>query len=199
MPIINKGKHGKFRIKDDLRRFFTPTEWGRFYDTLHPKHKFHFNFLFSTGMRYNEAKNVLVGDIDWQNKWIDIRKPKGGRTRKRYSHFASEFKRQMSKYIAFNGLKPEDNFNFPTIQGMNKVMKKACKECGIKDWEDFSPHNIRKTHENYLLAIDKNMYHIQKHMGHTIKIADAHYISGAIIKGEDDKNKIRKWFGDMFE
>jgi len=199
MTTINKGKHGKFRIKDDLRRFFTPSEWERFYDTLHPNHKFPFLFLFSTGMRYNEAKNVLVGDIDWQNKWIDVKKPKGGRLRKRIAHITTYFKKQLKYQIAISELKPEDNFKFPTIQGMNKTMKNTCKKIGIKDYLDFSPHNLRKTHENFLLAIDKDMYRIEQHMGHSAKTAMGHYVSGAIIKREEDKNKIRKWFGDMFE
>ena len=199
MPTINKGRWGKFRLKENPKRFFSPSEWEKFFNLLHPRNKFHFLFLFSTGMRYNEAKCVLVGDIDWQHKWIEVKKPKGGRLRIRYSHISSEFKRQMSKYIAFNDLKPEDDFGFPTIQGMNKVLKSTCKESGIVDYLDFSIHNIRKTHENFLLVIKKDMHNIQLHMGHRIEVAMAHYISGAIIKDEKEKEMIRKWFGDIFE
>jgi len=199
MVLVAKGRWGKYSLKENPKRFFTPIEWTKFFNELHPRNKFHFLFLFSTGMRYNEAKQVVVGDIDFGRKWIVVKKAKGGRGKIRYSHFSTNFIKHLRYHISFNNLKNVDVLGFPTIQGMNKILKRTCKKIGIKDYKDFSIHNIRKTHENYLLALGKHHFHISNHMGHTIDIASGHYISGALIKGDVEKNKIKKWFGDMFE
>lgn len=198
MEVLQKGLHGKYTLKSNPKRFFYPKEWIKFYDSLKSHYKFHFDFLFNTGMRYNEAKHIIVSDIDFSRKWIVITKAKGGRSRIRYVHFTKEFGKRIKSYIDLYNLSSDDDFKFPTIQCITQILKRHCKLIGIKDWQNFSAHNIRKTHENYLLAIDKNIMHIQGHMGHTIQIAEAHYVSGALIKDEIEKRMIKNWFGEMF-
>jgi len=95
-------------------------------------------------------------------------------------------------------LQGKDNFNFPTIQGHRQYMQRVLRKIGIKDWRDFSCHNLRKTHENFLVSLNVSDTKITRHMGHTEKTANEHYISGAYIKDKKQLDKIRMWLGDAF-
>ena len=64
-------------------------------------------------------------------------------------------------------------------------MKLYCKEAGLADYEDFSAHNLRKTLENWLIALNINVLAIQAHMGHQLDIAAAHYVAASLFTAED--------------
>ena len=64
--------------------------------------------------------------------------------------------------------------------------------------QDYSVHNIRKTHENYLISLNISDTMITKHMGHTQRTANEHYISSSFIKDSKELDKIRIWLGDAF-
>jgi integrase len=79
----------------------------------------------------------------------------------------------------------DSTFNMPTIQHLNQTMKRILKKLKVSDWKDFSPHNVRKTHENYLLATGSNPLSMRMHMGHSIDVATAHYISANVFTPEE--------------
>lgn len=106
-------------------------------------------------------KNIII------NRRRDLRKVR----------ISEEFRNKISNRIKNLKLKQEDTFNFPTRQGMRQLMHRKLKEINILDWQDISPHNLRKTHENYLLATGSNILSIRMQMGHSIDIAVAYYIS----------------------
>ena len=186
----------QFRKKENKTRFFNPDEWERFIYACNLKWRPYFWMMMLTGLRYNEAKNIKVRDIDWKNRWIVVLKGKGNKIR--YINLSSYAIKFFKHFIRENNLSPDDNFNFPTLQGMRQYMHRVCKQKGIQGWKDFSTHNLRKTHENYLLALDKDNIKIAKQMGHTQKTALDHYISGAFIKDKKQLDKIRTWLGDIF-
>lgn len=95
--------------------------------------------------------------------------------------FANSIKRFIKEY----NIQKTDTFNFPTIQHMNQTMKRILKQKNVLDWQDFSPQNIRKTHENYLLATGSNPLSIRMHIGHSLDVAAAHYISTNIFTSEE--------------
>jgi integrase len=81
---------------------------------------------------------------------------------------------------------------------MDKMVKRYTKLAGIEDWEDFSNHNIRKTVENWLCALNINHLSIQAHMGHTLDVAAAHYVSTQLLNGED-KSLIRAILDNLLQ
>lgn len=232
--MVNQ-KGSEYRKKEDLRRFFYPQEWNKFYNALPENSKFYFSFLMQTGARYKELKHVELRDIDFERNAIKIRYAKnriGGikkvkitcdnckektylskkliycpncgskldeeklketynkkvtkrRREIRTVKISEPFKEELKRIKNKNKMNLTDTFNFPSIQALRQMMHKKLKEVGIKDWREFTPHNIRKTHENYLLATGSNPLSLRMHMGHSIDVATAHYISNNIFSQEE--------------
>jgi integrase len=187
-------KKGVYREKENKVRFLNPDEWETIiYDIKDNLRKYYW-FLLLTGMRYKEAKHVKKGHINWGNKSIIIFKPKGGVQRN--ANFSSFGKRKLQEM--FSNLSEEDTLKFPTIQHLIQTLHKVCRKHKIKYWQDISVHNLRKQHENYLLALDLPYQKITVHMGHTAKTALEHYNSSEFIKEKKQLDKIRIWFADIF-
>lgn len=187
-------KKGVYREKKNKTRFLDPDEWDKFYYGLDGNNKKYFMLLFLTGMRYKEAKHVAQNHINWTNRSIIIYKPKGGIQRN--VSFSTYGKKEIKRM--FEGKKNDEALDFPTIQHMRHLLHKICKEKNINGWRDISVHNIRKQHENYLMALDLPDKRIISHMGHNNKTAIEHYNSSMFIKDKKQLDKIRKWLGDIF-
>jgi len=187
-------KKGVYREKKNKVRFMNPDEWETFIYSIKENLRKYYWFLLLTGMRYKEIKNVQKKHIDWTNRTITIFKPKGGV--QRHSNFSPFGKKKIKMY--FENLGSEDTLNFPTIQHLIQTLHKVCKKKKIKYWEDISVHNIRKQHENYLIALGIPENKITSHMGHTPKTAQEHYNSSEFIKDKKQLDKIRLWVGRIF-
>ncbi len=186
------------RKKENPTRFFTPREWEKFIYACDNKWRPYFWMMMLTGMRHNEISNIKPKDIDHGNRWIIVLKAKGGKQNIRYVNLSKYAYNYIKSFISENHLGREDVFKFPTRQGMRQYMHKIGKKEKISGWEDLSTHNLRKTHENYLMALDLHQGKVSKHMGHSGKTAMDHYISSAIIKDKKDLEHIRKWLEDIF-
>lgn len=187
-------KKGVYREKENKVRFLDPNEWEDFIYSTKETIRKHFYFLFLTGLRYKEAKNVKKTHINWTNRTITIFRPKGGV--QRHANFSTYGKRKIRDM--FEGKDYEETLDFPTIQHLRQTLHRICKEKNIKYWKDISVHNIRKQHENYLVALNFSQNKITAHMGHTMKTAAEHYNSSEFIKDKKQLDKIREWMGDIF-
>jgi len=201
--IIKKdGK--KYTIRNNRDRFFFPDEWGKFYDKLRRKQKITFMFLINTGARINEARNVMVKDIDIERRRIILRvtkiKASAGEQnpRPRIIPISTQFARQINKYIKENNLKADDCFNILSTPAANIGMKIALQKAGIEDWQMFSIHNIRKSLEIWLMALNVDGLKITAHIGHSMAVAAKNYISPDVFTW-DEKKKIRMVIGDLYE
>ena len=190
-------KKGIYREKEIKTRFFNPDEWESYIYSLGTNLQFYNWFLMLTGLRYKEAKHVRVHHIDFKNKQLIVIKPKGGKVM-RYVQLSSYAIKLIRTRITEKNLKYEDTFNFPSIQHISESMKLLCKKKNIPNNRDFSTHNLRKTHENYLMALSFPENKMTMHMGHTQKTAQEHYLSSAFIKDKKQLDKIRTWLGDIF-
>lgn len=191
-------EEGGYRQKKNPTRTFSPDEWEKFIYIVEDKWKPFFWLQFLLGTRFKESNYITINDFDFKNRQCLIRKPKGidaGKTM-RYVQLSSFAVKYIRSYIKINDLRGNDDFKFPTIQGMIGNMRKNLKLLGIEDYKDFSIHNIRKTHENYLVSLDVNDNKLLKHMGHTQKTANEHYLSGSYIKEHRQLELVRKWLGD---
>jgi integrase len=189
-------KKGVYREKENSLRFFNPDEWENFVYSIKPNSRNYYWFLMLTGLRYNEAKHVKISHIDFVNKQIIVMNPKG--RFKRHCQISSYALKLIKQWIKQDNIKRDSTFDFPTIQHLSQLLKRTCKNQKIANWQDFSIHNLRKTHENYLLALNLPEQKITSHMGHTSKTANEHYISSGMIKNKEQLDKIRRWLGDIF-
>lgn len=198
-----------YRLNRD--RFFYPKEWMAFYDKLWKKHKFMFDLLINTGARIKEAAHIKRGDCDLMNKRIILRvtkvKARKGEKnpRPRTIPISTQFNKKLSQHIHQNNLKNEDYLldfteNSRSINPAgqpNKILKSALQRAGIKDYYMFSIHNIRKTLETWLMALNVDGLKITAHIGHSMSTAAAHYISPDVFSFHE-KDQMRLIIGDLY-
>ena len=199
-------KDGKpITLKEDKYRFFFPNEYMKFEDKLKKKQKHSVKVLINTGARINEARNVRVNDIDFDNKRIVLRVTKAkakageekGRGRMRTIPISTQFSKYLKKYCNENKLNNEDYINVQSTPAMNIGMKKAAALAGLKNPRDFSPHNLRKTLECWLMALGVDGLILVAHFGHDFKTAAQHYVSPDIFSYEE-KQRMRMIIGDLY-
>lgn len=178
-----------YKRKTNLKRFFYPQEWTRFLSIIsNDKHKFFFEVLLHTGARHNEIKNLKIRDINFDREQIVLNMGKTGHTGKSSSReiqISSLLANKLRSFIKSNSLGKLDTLGMPSVQYMDRMIKRYSKEAGIEDYEDFSCHNIRKTLENWLIALNINVLAIQAHMGHLLDVAAAHYVAASLFTAED--------------
>jgi len=218
-------KDGKrYSVRDDRSRFFYPSEWIKFFDSLTKKQKFTFRFLISTGCRINEARHVKVGDIDLDNKRIIIRitKIKAKKGEKNHKPRTIPISSQFAKYLksVFNKNNLTNEYYLASSNNPNNdemlenpklfkggilsnpashlALKKTLKKIGIKDWKNFSIHNIRKSLETWFVALNVDGMKITAHIGHDLKTAAQHYVSADVFSFEE-KKQMRLIIGDLYQ
>lgn len=200
--LISLGREVKkreYRRKTDPKKFFFPNEWGHLLNVImQEKHKIWFEILLHTGCRYNEAKNIQIKDIDFVREIVLIRKAKGGQGKQRTIGISTYLCNRLSNYVKQNNLGKLDDFKFSSIQYLDRALKRYAQKANINGYEDFSCHNLRKTLENWLVALNINILAIQAHMGHTLDVAHAHYVATTLIK-EHDKVLIRSILGNLLQ
>lgn len=197
-------KNGRsYSVRSNRDRFFFPDEWGKFFDKAKKKQQFTFKFLINTGARINEARNVKVSDIDLERKRIVLRvtkvkaKSKEKAPRPRIIPISTQFAKYLKKYIKDNKISNDDYLGILSTPAANIGMKKALRYGGIDDYYMFSIHNIRKTLENWLVALEVDGLKITAHIGHSMQTAASHYISPDVFSWEE-KSKMREIIGDLY-
>lgn len=193
------------RKKSNPKRFFYPQEWINFMNNItNDNHKFWYEFLLHTGARFNEVRNIKVMDINLEREFIFIARPKGGRGRERTIQISTYLKNRIQSYIKKNKLKDEDTLLLNeegkpvTNQGVDKALKEYCKVSGIKDWLDFSCHNLRKTTEMWLISLGINHLAVIAHIGHTIDVASTYYVSTSLFTSEE-RTLIKTILGNLLQ
>jgi len=198
-------KNGKsYTVRNNRDRFFFPDEWMKFNEILKKNQKFTFDFLINTGSRINEARNVRVNDCDLERKRIVLRitkvKARKGEKhpRPRMIPISTQFAKYLKKYIKNTKLKEDNYFPILSTPAANIAMKKGLQRAGIKDYYMFSIHNIRKTLETWLMALDIDGLKITSHIGHSMAVAAGSYVSADVFSWEE-KKQIRMIIGDLYQ
>ena len=220
MKIGIKSDGTKYSVRDYRNRYFFPDEWKKFFNKLNPKKSFIFEVLINTGSRIEESLCIKVRDIRFDRNYLTLYvtkiKSKKGETKPtpRDIIFSSEFGRKLKKYIKENKLKESDYLfisnskEYPTRSDLKKetksksvsisqMMKRALKKSGIKDYWNFSLHNIRKTHGMWLKSLDVKFEEICKRLGHDANTYLKHYGSADIFNRKD-KLEMVKILGDVY-
>jgi len=191
-----------YSVRENRMRFFFPDEWMSFVDLLKPKQKITFTFLINTGMRINEARNVRVCDIDFDRNSIIIKftksRNKDGSRKIRVIPISNQFSKYLRGLIKAFNLGAEDKFPILSTPSANIGMKKALRKMELKDWQNISVHNVRKSAEAWLMSMEVDSLKVAKHFGHTIAVAEKFYVSPDTFSW-DDKQRIREILGDLYQ
>ena len=193
----------KYSVRDDRSRYFFPEEWVKFYNSLKPNQKHIFNFLINTGSRIEEALKIKPKNFDYEKNTLTLRvtkmkASKGERVGKpRTFKISTQFAKSMRKYIKENEIKDNDVLFPITKQGVYQLMRRKLVGLEFGDWWSFSLHNIRKTHGNYLIALEIKDTEICYRLGHDYNTFLKHYGSANIFDRKD-KMLMIKILGDVY-
>ena len=200
----------KLTKKTNKNRFFFPDEWMMFEDKLKGRCKHSCKCLLFTGARWMEMKKAQVKDliiIPQGRSRLVLRHTKTKASKGEYKFsdgrtrdlpISNAFAKYLGTYVIKNKLQLEDTFDILSKPALNIAMKKAARDALISNPEDFSPHNLRKTLEVWLMALGNDSMKLLAHFGHDMNTAAAHYVSPDIFSWED-KKKIRQIIGDLYE
>jgi len=197
-------KDGKrYSVRDDRSRYFFPDEWNRFYVELRQGNKLLFDTLMGTGARIEEALNIRPKDFIWERSSLTLMvtktKAKKGETKgkKRTFKVSTQLIKKFKRYITKNNIKDEDKIFKTSKNAAWKLMKRILVKAGIEDDYNFSLHNIRKTHGNYLKALGIDAAEICLRLGHNMNTYLEHYGSATLFDRKD-KQEMIKILGDLY-
>ena len=201
--IRNNGN--KYTVRTNHDAYLTPEQWILFYNKLNDHQKITFMFLLHTGGRIMEVQHLKPENIQKTNKLLtfEITKTRsaGGerncrpRPVKMSSKFIAWYKAlDLNKIITEEGY-----FDILTTPAANICMKKTLQDIGVKNWFMFSVHNIRKTNENWLIALGYDLIKVAKRLGHTYGTAMNTYIQEDVFTTKQ-KDLIKDILGnDIYE
>lgn len=201
--VGTKSNGVKYSVREDRSRFFFPEEWERFIRKVRINKRLIFETLIQTGARIEEALNLQPRDFDWTRNNLTLRvtkikarkKEKVGKART--LPVSSQYIRKVRAYINKNNTLDKD-YLFPTDKNaVYKMMKRVLKRAEIKDDWNFSLHNIRKTHGNWLKALEVPAEEICTRLGHDFNTYLKHYGSPNIFDRKD-KVLMIKILGDVY-
>ena len=201
---VGMRRDGKsYSVRDDRSRYFFPEEWIKFFNTIKDTKKPLFDVLINTGARIDEALHIKAGDFDWVRNTLTLKvtkiksKKKEAVGKRRTFVVSSQFARRMKKYIVENKIDNDKKLFNLTSQAAFQMLKRKVKKADIEDWYNFSLHNIRKTHGNYLKALKIPSEEICLRLGHDMNTYLRHYGSDTIFNRKD-KLLMIKILGDVY-
>jgi len=194
-------KDGKsYLVRDHRGRFFFPDEWSKFYKCFKDGQEELFDFLIQTGCRIDEARHVRPIDFDFDRDSVRLWKTKtraklGERSGKpRTISLSPLFTKRVRGYIKNRKLDLQsDKYLFVdkktgkpvSKQGVWQMMKRKLIEAEIKDSHNFSIHNIRKTHGNWIRALGVPADEVCLRLGHDMNTYLKHYGSSSVFSNID--------------
>lgn len=202
----------EYSVRANRDRIFYPQEWFDFFSNLSSNQQFTFKFLLLTGARINEARHVKVEDIDFANQRILLKVTKqrhgdniNNKSKTRTLRVCIELIKDIKKRMAEKHLKREDYLGLLTQPAASIAMKGdkktnregALQRAGIKDWNMFSIHNVRKTSENWALAMGVDSMRLSTRFGHNLTTQYENYSQSDAFNPKE-KQMIRDYFGDTF-
>lgn len=197
-------KDGKrYSVRDDRSRYFYPDEWNKFYNELRKGNKLLFDTLIGTGARIEEALNIRPKDFIWERNSLTLVvtkiKARKGETKgkKRTFKISSQLIKKFKKHITKNNIKEEDRIFKTTKNAAWKLMRRILIKANIEDYYNFSLHNIRKTHGNWLKALEIPAAEICLRFGHNMNTYLEHYGSATLFDRKDKQGMI-KVLGDLY-
>lgn len=212
--------------KDRRRYFFPQEWEDFIKQVKNPKHKFFFYTCLHTGGRIMEVLNLRYENIDIERGTIKFEVVKQRKAKKNFyavgksrnffiaSNFLKEYKsftrgKKINKkdYIFLDNSKlPKDYDSLSNVDkkiyyiskvvAYSQLLKRKLKNTEIKDYYNFSPHNIRKTYGMWMRTFNLELAELCYRMGHDMDTFLAHYGSSLIFQ-DSERRKIQKIMGEV--
>ncbi len=129
------------------------------------KHKLIVKFLYSSGLRLSELLNLKRNNIDFDTKFIWVKKGKG--VKDRITLLSPSLKNDLLKYYSNTDFKTgyifEGRNGKISKKSVQKILERAGKKTGIK----IHPHMLRHSFATHLLEQGTDIRYIQKLLGHS--------------------------------
>ena len=134
-------------------------------DSLGSRDRAMFELIYSSGLRGGEAAKLDAGDIDFENRMVQIRDSKFGKDRvvpvsKVAITFLKKYAGRRSEGAIFRG-----NRGRLSTSAINKRFKELLKKQGLYR-EGLSTHSIRHCTATHLLAGGADLRYVQELLGH---------------------------------
>ena len=185
------------KIKEDKYRFFYPPEFEKVLDFLNKNGKFTALFMIHTGCRIMEARGFMKQPVfDNERNSITLLKTKVRAKlkervpRSRTLGLNKSYYRELKNDFSTHRILSTNAFNI--------ALRTACKKARIKNPEQFSSHNIRKTFATWMLCSGVDSNRLAKALGHTPTELFKDYTSNAPFN-HNDKQIIRSLLGETPE
>jgi len=176
-----------------LPRYLNPHEIYHFLESaskLSPKHRLFAEFLISTGLRVNEARNVMIEDFK-ENNQLFVRITKF--SKQRYVLFTNSLKNKIDLYM-------QGKRGYLWTSSKNTLLSKRTLQMWIEQivkksgLQGVHTHSLRHTFACMMLAKGLRLEELKTLMGHTsIKNTE---IYGRLELG-DIKQKYLQFMGDL--
>lgn len=189
-------------------------------------HKLFYLIALHTGGRVMEIVNLRPCDFDYERKTITFETVKkrtakknfyaAGKSRtffvsgellKKVKFLVNKYKIEQKEYFFLDNEKlPTDYQSLPNSEkkkyyekasvNFSQIFKRKVEEAGIKDWWNFSLHNIRKTYGNWMRIFNIRTEELCYRLGHDIETYLSHYGSPMIFT-DNERRKIMKIIGEV--
>jgi integrase/recombinase XerD len=158
-PIPHKNQLPTVLSKQECRRLFVAPALL--------KHRVLLTFLYSSGLRMNEARLLELKDIDSDRMQIHVRQGKGRKDR--YVTLSTLMLRGLRQYYEvckpkrylFNGQKPGEPL---AERAMQWVLNQAVRKAGLS--KDITLHTLRHSFATHLLEDGVDLLTIKEQLGH---------------------------------
>jgi len=181
------------KIPKPLPRYLSPAEVYHFLDSaskISPKHRLFAEFLITTGLRVNEARNIMIEDFKSNNQ-LFVRKPKFGK--QRYVLYTNSLKNKIDLYMG-------NRKGYIWISSKNRLLDKRTLQYWIEaivkksGLNGIHTHSLRHTFACMMLSKGLRIEELKTLMGHSsIKTTE---IYGRLELG-DIKQKYLQFMGDV--
>ena len=184
----------KYKLKTDKKAFFYPEDFLKVMELANPRQLYNIKCMINTGARINEIRHVQKQDLDKERFNITLWKTKvrAKLGERRPSPRTIPVSSQFFKYINTN----INKYKIYSTNNYDLVIKNLAKKANIKNFEDYSSHNIRKTFGTWMLALGVDGFKLAQHLGHSADMLRTHYASPDIFNYHD-KDIMRDILGDL--